>query len=128
MIAVDSSVIVALLAQEPDDARCALALGVAVESVISASNYVEVCTVMLKRNCTLADIDAKLKLWNVKVAPFTQRQARIAGAAVLTYGKGHNNAAKLNLGDLHSYALAKDRGLKLLFVGDDFTQTDLEAA
>ena len=128
MIAVDSSAIVALLTQEPDDARCALALGIAVQSVISASSYVEICTVMLKRNCTLADIEAKLKLWNIKVVPFTKRQARIAGGAVLRYGKGHSNNAKLNLGDLHSYALAKDRGLKLLFVGNDFTHTDLEAA
>ncbi len=46
----------------------------------------------------------------------------------MRYGKGHGSKAQLNLGDLHSYALAKDRGLKLLFVGNDFTHTDLEAA
>ncbi len=35
------------------------------------------------------------------------------------------NQASLNFGDLFSYALAKVRGLPLLFKGDDFAQTDV---
>ena len=43
------------------------------------------------------------------------------------YGKGRHPAA-LNLGDCASYAVAKARGLPLLFKGDDFPRTDLLAA
>lgn len=95
---------------------------------ISAVSYVETCAVMLKRNCLISDIEATLKNFRIKRVPFTARQGRIAAQVVPIYGKGHGNKAQLNLGDLHSYALAKDRGLKLLFVGKDFTHTDLTAA
>lgn len=128
MIAIDSSALVAILSKEPEAARCLLSLATAMQAQMSAVSCVETCTVLLKRNYTISDIDLTLKTFNIKRVPFTARQARIAGAAVLTYGKGHNSKSRLNLGDLHSYALAKDRGLKLLFVGDDFTHTDLEAA
>ena len=41
------------------------------------------------------------------------------------FGKGRH-AAGLNYGDTFSYALARHRGQPLLFVGDDFAQTDVE--
>lgn len=43
------------------------------------------------------------------------------------FGKG-NHPAQLNLGDCYSHALAGVRGVPLLFVGSDFTQTDIIAA
>ena len=43
------------------------------------------------------------------------------------YGKA-NHPAKLNFGDCFAYALAKARNETLLFKGDDFRQTDVEAA
>jgi ribonuclease VapC len=36
--------------------------------------------------------------------------------------------ARLNFGDCFAYALAKMRGERLLFKGDGFLQTDIEAA
>ena len=36
--------------------------------------------------------------------------------------------ASLNFGDLFSYALAKVRGVPLLFKGGDFSQTDIQSA
>jgi len=36
--------------------------------------------------------------------------------------------AKLNLGDCFSYALAKSLNAPLLFKGDDFGRTDVQAA
>jgi ribonuclease VapC len=36
--------------------------------------------------------------------------------------------AGLNFGDVFSYALAKVRGLPLLYRGDDFAQTDVVSA
>jgi ribonuclease VapC len=52
--------------------------------------------------------------------------AEEARGAFLRYGKGRHPAA-LNLGDCASYAVAKARGLPLLFKGDDFPRTDLLA-
>ena len=43
------------------------------------------------------------------------------------FGKGHHRAA-LNFGDCFSYATARLAGRPLLFVGDDFTQTDIDTA
>lgn len=44
-----------------------------------------------------------------------------------TWGKGVHPAA-LNFGDCFAYALAKERGCRLLYVGEDFPRTDLERA
>jgi ribonuclease VapC len=56
--------------------------------------------------------------------------SRIGGRAIdafETWGKGRHKAA-LNFGDCISYALARERTLPLLFVGEDFAQTDIEKA
>jgi ribonuclease VapC len=44
-----------------------------------------------------------------------------------TWGKGIHPAS-LNFGDCFAYALAKERGCRLLYVGEDFARTDLERA
>ena len=51
----------------------------------------------------------------------------MATQAWLTYGKGRHPAA-LKLADCLSYALAKRADEPLLFVGNDFSETDIEAA
>jgi ribonuclease VapC len=43
-------------------------------------------------------------------------------------GRGSGHPAGLNFGDVFSYALAKVRGVPLLYKGDDFAQTDLTSA
>ena len=43
------------------------------------------------------------------------------------FGKG-NHPAGLNFGDCFAYALARTTGEPLLFKGEDFTRTDIEAA
>ena len=48
-----------------------------------------------------------------------------AYAAFVAFGNGSGHPAGLNFGDVFSYALAKVRGLPLLYKGDDFAQTDL---
>src|SRR5690554_1585724 len=48
-----------------------------------------------------------------------------AYAAFIAYGNGSGHPAGLNYGDVFSYALAKVRGLPLLFKGEDFAQTDI---
>jgi ribonuclease VapC len=53
-------------------------------------------------------------------------QMAIAREAARAFGRGRHRAA-LNFGDCFSYAVAVSRGEPLLFVGDDFTHTDVVA-
>lgn len=52
----------------------------------------------------------------------------VAYAAFVAFGKGSGHPAGLNFGDVFSYALAKMRGLSLLYKGDDFARTDVASA
>jgi len=61
----------------------------------------------------------------VEIVPVDEDQAQIARSAWRRFGKGRHPAA-LNYGDCFAYALAKSRSAPLLFVGDDFAQTDIE--
>ena len=58
----------------------------------------------------------------------TASQVALGRSAYRDYGKGSGHAAGLNLGDCFAYALAIETGRPLLFVGDDFTHTDVEPA
>jgi ribonuclease VapC len=53
---------------------------------------------------------------------------RAALDAAKTYGRFVGHPAKLNFGDCFSYACAKQLEAPLLFIGDDFAQTDIEVA
>ena len=66
--------------------------------------------------------------FGVETIAFDAEQARLASDAYRDYGRGSGHPANLNLGDCYSYALAAQRNEPLLFVGDDFTHTDLESA
>lgn len=127
---VDSSAIVAILLDEPDGARLAAAIASAPRAAMSAATYVE-CAVVADRRTGPAGrerFDRVLDLLGIELAPLTAPQARIAREAYRRFGRGSGHPAKLNLGDAFSYALAAESGQPLLFVGDDFTQTDLIAA
>lgn len=69
-----------------------------------------------------------IEKFNIEVVPFTPEHARIAREAYRDYGKGSGHPAKLNFGDCMAYALARSEREPLLFVGNDFTHTDIEAA
>ncbi len=62
---------------------------------------------------------------NVDVIEFGAQHAARAVEAFQRFGKGRHPAG-LNLGDCHSYATASIARESLLFVGNDFTQTDLK--
>ncbi|MDR3070889.1 MAG: type II toxin-antitoxin system VapC family toxin [Propionibacteriaceae bacterium] len=60
--------------------------------------------------------------------PFTAEHAHLAREAYREFGRGSGHPAHLNLGDCFSYALAAATSLPLLFVGDDFSHTDVVRA
>ena len=68
-----------------------------------------------------------LNAFAVELMLFGEPHLRAAIEAYLRYGKGRH-PAKLNYGDCMSYAAARVAGQPLLFVGNDFAQTDIEAA
>lgn len=56
-----------------------------------------------------------------------QELADASAQAFQSFGKGRH-ASGLNFGDCFSYALAERLQVPLLFVGNDFSYTDLEVA
>ena len=126
---VDSSALVAILqveAQAPFLER----LLVEVPSRISAATLVEVRAVVGGRTgpVGLRNLASLLQRFRVEVAPFDERQAEVASAAYRDYGRGSGSPARLDFGDTFSYALAFVEDEPLLYVGDDFSHTDIRSA
>ena len=63
----------------------------------------------------------------ITIEPVTEEQALLARQAYADFGRGRHLAG-LNFGDCFSYALAKAFREPLLFEGNDFGRTDIEAA
>ena len=73
-------------------------------------------------------LDDLIVRFKIDVVSFTAEHARIAREAYRDFGKGSGHPARLNYGDSMAYALARSERQPLLFVGDDFTHTDIEPA
>jgi len=71
-------------------------------------------------------LDQLVQVAQIKIEPVTVEQVAVARLAFRSFGKGRHLAA-LNFGDCFAYALAKAHKEPLLFKGDDFSQTDIEA-
>lgn len=96
---------------------------------VSAATFVEISMVAESRigDAGIRQRDAVFRSARITIQSVTEEQAHIASQAYSTYGKGRHPAG-LNFGDCFSYALAKSMGEPLLFKGNDFRQTDIEAA
>jgi len=134
VLIVDSSAIVAMMFGEPEADSLATRMGDASARLLSAANYVETGTVLAgrvaenNRDNALADLDAFLTAFDIKMVEVTPEQAITAVRARIRYGKGFGTAAGLNYGDTFAYALAKAHNAPLLFIRDDFTKTDVGIA
>ena len=127
---VDSSAIVAILRVEPEGYSCAMALENASVRRISAVNFVEAAIVIDGSRDPVASrrFDELVSRAGLIIEPVTLAQARIARQAYRDFGKGSGHPAKLNFGDCFSYALAKELDEPLLFIGADFSETDVAPA
>jgi ribonuclease VapC len=135
VVVIDSSAVIAIVLGEPEQAALLARLLVepASERVMSTTNYVETGSVLSGRRKSnprqaVADLDALLLQTGITLAPLDERMARLALEARIRFGKGFGAKAALNLSDCFAYALAKALGAPLLFKGDDFTHTDVQAA
>lgn len=125
----DSSAIVAVLRAEEDASDYAQAIASAAKCRVSAVNYVEAAVVIDSSKDPVASrrFDDFFRASRIMVETVTSSQAEIARQAYRDFGKGHHKAG-LNFGDCFAYALAKETDEPLLFKGDDFRHTDIEAA
>ena len=95
--------------------------------LISAGTLIEARIVAHRRggNALVKALDDLLMTISVEVIPVDETEADIAHYAFAKYGKGRGHRAQLNFGDLFSYALAKARGVPLLYKDNDFVHTDI---
>jgi ribonuclease VapC len=127
---VDSSALVAILRQEPEQRGFAQTLHHAESLRMSAATYLEFSIVIdSRRDPALSrEIDEIIERYNIVIEPVTVEQARIARQAYRDFGKGSGHPASLNFGDCFSYALACEKREPMLWKGDDFGHTDLRSA
>lgn len=125
----DSSSLVAILAEEPDEEIYVQAISRASRCRISAGNFIELSIVIdsqfgveVAQQC-----DALFRRVGIVIEPVTVEQAHLARQAFHDFGRGRH-AAGLNFGDCFAYALAKVTGEPLLFKGEDFSKTDIVPA
>jgi ribonuclease VapC len=128
-VILDTSAIIAVLRDEPEAAAMAQAMEQAGASHVSAVSYVEAAIVIDSSRSPVSSrrFDDFFRQAHIVIESVSPEHARIAREAYRDFGKGRHRAG-LNFGDCFSYALAKERGETLLFKGDDFCQTDIEAA
>ena len=127
MIVVDTSAIVAILRREADEAALRAAIADAARVLVSAVSVVELAAVSSRDEALFDEMRDFLSEPYIVVAPVDAAQVTVAVDAYRRFGKGRHPAG-LNLGDVFSYALARQRELPLLFKGDDFSRTDIESA
>lgn len=129
VIVLDSSAVLAILFAEPDSELLIDALEAAPAAAMSVANALE-CVMKLAPRPGLDEsdkLDAFVALYEIRLAPVDAVHLRLARAAYLKFGKGRHPAG-LNYGDCFTYALARSLDAPLLFVGDDFSKTDLIGA
>ena len=126
---IDSSALVALHLKEPGWETILDKIARAEIAVISAPALLESAIVLSARTGqdARAMLRASLQRLGIQVVPFTEEHYDAAIDAFLRFGKGRHPAS-LNFGDCMAYAAFAVSGLPLLYTGDDFLQTDIEAA
>jgi ribonuclease VapC len=125
MIAVDTSALMAVILDEPPAAACIQALERAPALVISAATVVEALIVATKRGVS-AEMQELADQLGFEIVSVSAATAKRVGDVYRKWGKGRH-AAGLNFGDCFSYDTAKTYTCPLLFVGEDFSKTDLES-
>lgn len=125
-IVIDTSALMAVLLREPQAEACTAALDGADDIVISATTLAEALVVSGLRN-TGSEMAQLIEELGCEVAPVTEAFAERVQRAYARWGKGVHPAS-LNFGDCFAYALAEERALPLLYIGDDFARTDIVAA
>ena len=126
VIVIDTSAIIAIAVNEPYARRLIDVIETHDELLISAATLTELLIVAARKGA-LHEVEEFLKGFGHQTIDVTEVFARLAGAAYNQWGKGFHPAG-LNFGDCFAYALAKERDCPLLFIGNDFSKTDIRSA
>ena len=130
MIVADTSAIVAIAFAEPERDAFVRAIQAADRVLISTVSVVEARMVVHgrrgQRAVVLVDDLLRLPIFEITAPGPAEMDA--AYGAFVAFGNGSGHPAALNFGDVFSYALAKVRGLPLLYKGCDFAETDIASA
>ena len=125
MIAVDTSALMAIVLGEAEAEACIATLEAEPAVLISAGTVAEALIVAARRNVA----EEMVKLIDglgFDVITVAAASARRIAAAYERWGKGVHPAG-LNFGDCFAYEVAKAHDCRLLYVGDDFSKTDVES-
>lgn len=128
----DASAIVAMLTEEEEGDRLARKLAASSARYTSAIAIFETVAAVARKNSYSVDearsiVARFLSLAEVTLVAVDEPVGQAAFIAFERYGKGRHPAS-LNMGDCFAYGCAKALAVPLLFKGDDFTRTDIEAA
>lgn len=125
---VDTSALVAVLYGEAEREHFTRVIHNAEICRISIANFLELSMVVENQLGPegTRQAEAYLRRADIKIEPVTVDQGYIARQAFFDFGRGRHKA-KLNFGDCFAYALAKAFEEPLLFKGNDFSLTDVQA-
>lgn len=127
---VDTSALVAVVVREPAHEELLSKLtDPATSSAIGTPTAAELGIVLSARLASDARglVAGLLDHLDIATVPFTDAHWRASIEAFRNFGRGRHPAA-LNFGDCLTYAVASLADEPLLFVGDDFSRTDVVAA
>ena len=125
----DSSALIALLFGEPGHLDLIDRILAADHVRIGAATLAETGLVYAGRRkaAGAAEVEELVRELAITVVPFGEAEYRVAVDAFVRFGRGRHKAA-LNFGDCLAYASAVVAGDSLLYVGDDFSHTDVISA
>jgi ribonuclease VapC len=126
VIAVDTCALMAIVLDEPQAASCIAALEAEEEFLVSAGRVAEALIVAGRRNVG-GEMTSLIDGLGFEIVTITPAAARRIAAAYGQWGRGVHPAG-LNLGDCFAYEVAKEHGCRLLYIGEDFSKTDVESA
>jgi ribonuclease VapC len=129
---IDTSAVVACICEERDNSKIFQALKMAPEKFTSPMVRLESSIVIARKmDCSAKEAEELFDDFvfetELLIIDITDEIGSLAVEAYGKFGKGRH-PAKLNLADCFSYAAAKHLKVPILFVGSDFSKTDLKSA
>jgi ribonuclease VapC len=126
VIVVDTSAIISIDLREPSAASLIARLLSRTPRFLPATAVLEATMVLSRaQQDPKAAVEEYIATMALSVVPIDEPIVAAAQEAFRRFGKGRH-PARLNLCDCFSYATAKVMNAPLLFVGNDFSQTDIQ--
>ena len=128
MIVVDTSALIEIAVLGSRAADCAVALDEAPRVAMSAGTLSELLIVALGKGGRelRVTVEELLEDFDPRVVDLNASAARKVADVYARYGKGSDSNC-LNWGDCYAYSVARELDAPLLYIGKDFSKTDIES-